>query len=87
MKKIKVEICACNRCVMMGAMEIRESVESLKKLKDHMEGNQVEVIMEKRICKDLGDNVAPVVSIEGNVMTKATAQTVMEQILNLAQGK
>lgn len=87
MKKIQVEICACNRCVMMGAMDIRENVESLKKLKDQMENTQVDLIMEKRICKDLGDSVAPVVSIEGQMMTKATAQAVMEQILNLAQRK
>lgn len=86
MKKVNVEICACNRCIMMGAMDIRESVESLKKLKVQLRLNtQVDVVMEKRICKGLGDEISPVVSINGDIMTHATPQSVMEQVIKLTQ--
>jgi NADH:ubiquinone oxidoreductase subunit E len=84
LKKITVEVCACNRCIMMGAMDIMESVESLKKLKTQLRLNtQVELIMDKKICGDLGDEVSPVVSINGEMMTRATPQSVMEQIIKI----
>lgn len=88
MKKLNVEICACNRCIMMGAMDILESVESLKKLKVQLRLNaQVDLVMEKRICKDLGEEVSPVVSVNGEYMTNANPQSVMEQIIKLTQRK
>lgn len=84
MKRLNVEICACNRCIMMGAMDIRENIESLKKLKVQLRLNtHVDLIMEKRICKDLGDDVSPVVKINGEYMTKASPQSVMEQVIKL----
>lgn len=88
MKKLIVEVCACNRCIMMGAMDIIDNVESLKKLKTQLRLNtQVEIIMERRICKDLGDDVSPVVLINGEIMLRATPQSVMEQIIKLTQRK
>lgn len=84
MKKLNVEICACNRCIMMGAMDIRESIESLSKLKVQLRLNtRVDLVMEKRICKELGEDVSPVVKINGEYMTKANPQSVMEQIIKL----
>ena len=88
MKKLNVEICACNRCIMMGAMDIRENVESLKKLKTQLRLNtQVDLVMSRRICKNLGEEISPVVSINGEVMTNATPESVMEQIIKLTQRK
>ena len=88
MKKLNVAICACNRCIMMGAMDIRENVESLKKLKTQLRLNtQVDLVMSRRICQNLGEEISPVVSINGEVMTNATPESVMEQIIKLTQRK
>lgn len=88
MKKLTVEVCACNECIMMGAMEIMENIESLKKLKIQLRLNaQIDLIMNKRVCGDLGENVCPVVVINGEVITNANPETVMEKIIKLTQNK
>lgn len=44
MKSIRVVVCVCTQCIMNGAMDIIESVESLKKLKYEMRhGVKIEV--------------------------------------------
>lgn len=37
MKKIQVKVCVCTACVMNGSVEIMESVESLRDLREQME--------------------------------------------------
>lgn len=92
MKRVKVQICACNKCIMMGAMDIMENIESLKKLKNQLRMQQrtqaqVDLTMDKKICGELGDDVAPVVMINDEVITKASPEIVMEKILKLTQRK
>jgi NADH:ubiquinone oxidoreductase subunit E len=91
-KRVKVQICACNKCIMMGAMDIMENIESLKKLKNQLRMQQrtqaqVDLTMDKKICGELGDDVAPVVMINDEVITKASPEIVMEKILKLTQRK
>lgn len=83
-KDIKVEICVCAECVMHGAMELAESVESLKKLKNQFgfAGNiQVETI------KCIGDKKhggkSLVASINGEVLENADSETVMEKVISM----
>ena len=37
MKKVEVKVCVCTACVMNGSVEIMESVESLRHLREQME--------------------------------------------------
>ena len=88
MKRLQVEICACNKCIMMGAMEIMENIESLKKLKTQLRlQTQIDVSMDKKLCGELNDDAAPVVLINGEVIEHATPETVMEKVVQLTQRK
>lgn len=78
----------CNKCIMMGAMEIMENIESLKKLKVQLRlQTQIDLIMDKKICGDLSDDAAPVVIINDEVIEQATPEIVMEKIVKLTQRK
>ncbi|MBC8611011.1 NADH-quinone oxidoreductase%2C E subunit [uncultured Ruminococcus sp.] len=88
MKRLQVQVCACNKCIMMGAMEIMENIESLKKLKVQLRlQTQIDLIMDKKICGDLSDDAAPVVIINDEVIEQATPEIVMEKIVKLTQRK
>ena len=88
MKRLQVRVCACNKCIMMGAMEIMENIESLKKLKVQLRlQTQIDLIMDKKICGDLSDDAAPVVIINDEVIEQATPEIVMEKIVKLTQRK
>ena len=84
MKRLQVQVCACNKCIMMGAMEIMDSIESLKKLKVQLRlQTQIDVAMDKKICGCLSDDASPVVVINEEV----TPEIVMEKIVKLTQRK
>ena len=88
MKRLQVQVCACTKCIMMGAMEIMENIESLKKLKVQLRlQTQIDLIMDKKICGDLSDDAAPVVIINDEVIEQATPEIVMEKIVKLTQRK
>ena len=88
MQRLQVQVCACNKCIMMGAMEIMENIESLKKLKVQLRlQTQIDLIMDKKICGDLSDDAAPVVIINDEVIEQATPEIVMEKIVKLTQRK
>ena len=81
MKRMTVEICVCTKCVMHGAMDIIESVEGLKKLKTQLRlGSQIE-IETKNLCK--GEDVYPLVCINGERMERASSETVMAKVISL----
>ena len=88
MKRLHVQVCACNKCIMMGAMEIMDSIESLKKLKVQLRlQTQIDVAMDKKICGCLSDDASPVVVINEEVIERATPEIVMEKIVKLTQRK
>ena len=88
MKRLQVQVCACNKCIMMGAMDIMENIESLKKLKVQLRlQTQIELTMDKKICGELSEDVAPVVKINDEVIVRATPEIVMEKIVKLTQRK
>lgn len=88
MKKIHVEICACTACVMNGAMDLMESVESLETLHDEMEDGfmtepqgELEVVTNKCLGGVPHQEDAPVVSVDGKAFKRADADTVMAYIV------
>ena len=76
MKSIRVVVCVCTQCIMNGAMDIIESVESLKKLKYEMR-HGVKIQVETQVC--------PVVFVDGQQIEKATNEEVMTRILSIVR--
>ncbi|MDF2567600.1 MAG: hypothetical protein K0R90_1056 [Oscillospiraceae bacterium] len=86
MKKLKIEVCSGSECTMMGAMDIIESIEGLKSLKQQLRlKSQIEVIP----CKCFGDckngQFSPIVKINDEVITNATSDIVMSRIIALSK--
>lgn len=83
-KDIKVDICVCTSCVMQGAMDLVESVESLKKLKGQLDfdGN-IQVEMNKCIGDKNHGEKSLVASINGKILERADSETVMEKVINI----
>ncbi|WP_324824435.1 hypothetical protein [Sinanaerobacter sp. ZZT-01] len=81
---IKVEICVCTECVMRGAMDLVESVESLKKLKRYFgfEGN-INVEMSKCLGHKEDGHHSLVAAINGKVMENADSESVMEKVIGM----
>ena len=84
MKKLIVEVCVCTECVMKSAMDIIDSIESLKKLKVQLRfDTQIEV----KMCKCLGDakhgDLSPMVRINNEVLERANSETVMARVIGL----
>ena len=51
MKKIQVKVCVCTACVMNGSVEIMESVESLRDLREHMKCWKLQPINASADCR------------------------------------
>ncbi len=83
MKKLTVEVCVCTQCVLNGAMHIIESIEGLKKLKVQLRMNaQVDVVTSSGLVEGKHPEIAPVVRVNGELIEKASSETVMERVLS-----
>ena len=86
MKKLVVEVCVCTECVMKGAMDIIESIESLKKLKVQLRFNtQIQIVMSKCLGEAKHGAFSPLVKINGELLERANSETVMAKIIGMAQ--
>ena len=84
MKKLNVKVCVCTQCVMNGAMEIVESIESLQELKTQLRfGTAIDVDAHKCLCDGKSADVSPLVIINGERLEKATSEAVMSKIISL----
>lgn len=84
MKRLDVKVCVCTQCVMSGAMDIVESIESLQKLKSQLRFNAtINIIANERLCVAGGKDVSPLVIINGETIEKATSETVTAKIIGL----
>lgn len=82
MKKLTVEVCVCTQCVLNGAMQIIESIESLKKLKVQLRTNtQVQIVTSADLVQGKHPEISPLVRINGELIEKADSETVMEKII------
>lgn len=77
MKDIKVEICVGTHCTMMGALNIIESVEDLRR---EYQNISLEIIKCIKDC--LGEKVAPIVFINGQKIQNATNEEVLARIMD-----
>lgn len=80
---MKLTICMGSKCVMMGAMNILDQVEDLKERMGY-EDLQVETVVCMKYCKNK-EHHSPIVMIDGEVMTDATTERVMEKIMQTYQ--
>lgn len=86
MKNLKIDVCVCNKCVMNGAMDIIDAVESLKKLKVQLRLNtSIQVATVTGLGGGKHSDTAPVVSINGETIENAHCETVMSRIISLTQ--
>lgn len=82
MKELKVEICVCTECVMKGAMELADSVESLKKVKKHLEyEGEIFIQMDKCLGQAKHGQESPLIAVDGELLRNADSETVMEKIV------
>ena len=82
--EILIEVCSGSECVMMGAMDIIESIEGLGQLKRQLHVKiPVQVVPTKCMgyCKQ--GSFSPVVRVNGEVITNATSETIMAKIMSL----
>ncbi|MEG0691794.1 MAG: hypothetical protein RR444_01805 [Oscillospiraceae bacterium] len=85
MKSLEVKVCVCTHCVMNGAMDIVESIESLQKLKTQLRFNTaVKVLANECLCDKMehGD-CSPLVYVNGEVLANATSETVTAKIISI----
>lgn len=83
MKKVKVEICVGTHCTMMGAMNILELIDDMKK-EYQDQGIEVETVKCYQHCKE--NRVAPIVKINGDIIENATSERVMAKITEVIKG-
>lgn len=85
---MKVKVCVGSNCTLLGAMNILDQIEDLKEIISESPENyqneplDVEAVKCIGICKETTEPVAPVVVIDGETMTQASGQVVMEKILD-----
>ena len=80
MKKVEVKVCVCTACVMNGSVEIMESVESLRHLREQMEDG--DMITDKCLGGVSHEADSPMVEVNGKVFTKADSESVMSYIID-----
>lgn len=82
MGKIVIEVCAGTHCSMMGSMDIVSAIESLVELKES--GVQCDIDIQMTPCMEICERGAfsPVVRIDGEVVLRAEAETIMSRLLD-----
>lgn len=82
MKRFEVRVCACAQCVMNGAMDIVESIESLQELKNQLRFNAtIKVSADEVLCEKSSGESSPLVTCNGEVFEKCTSEMITAKIL------
>lgn len=81
MENLRVQVCVCTECVMKGAMDIIESIESLNDVKDTL-GMERGIVIEHVSKLPKVPHACPAVMVGEVLIENATTQTVMAEILN-----
>lgn len=86
MKRVGITVCVCPDCVLNGAMDIVEAVESLSKLKLQLRLNtQVEISMDSHLDGGNHSDRAPVVMVNNELFESTNSENVMSKILSLSK--
>ncbi len=84
MDSLQIEVCVCSSCVMKGAMDIIDSIESLNDVRDitHLD---CEITINPVSCIGLPNHgkVSPIVRIDDHIIENANMETVMAWIMDL----
>lgn len=82
-KKVTVEICACTRCSMVGAMEIAQDVVAMQGVVDEEDGLVYEIDLINVSKPELTptNDKAPLVIVNGVEFYKADSATIMDEII------
>ncbi|MGI6030380.1 MAG: NAD(P)H-dependent oxidoreductase subunit E [Eubacteriales bacterium] len=87
MKTLPVKICVCTECVMHGALDLVESIETLKNLAEDLDQNfSTDIAVKMESVKCLGEKHvgrSPRVEIGGVLYDNANSQTIMAEILSI----
>lgn len=73
---VKVKICMGTHCTMMGNLNLQESLEDLQL--EYPEQIEIEAIKCLKFCKD---NKAPVVELNGKIITNASVEKIISEII------
>jgi NADH:ubiquinone oxidoreductase subunit E len=78
MDALRIEVCVCSACVMKGAMDIIDSIESLNEVRDIVHLDR-ELIIETVGCLGLPNHgkESPIVRVGETVIKNANMETVM----------
>lgn len=88
MKRLEVKVCACTQCIMNGAMDIVESIESLQKLKNQLRFNaSIKVIANESLCHKNESDISPLVILNGERIERATSEIVTAKIISIITKK
>lgn len=84
MNRIEVKVCVCSECIMNGAMDIVESVESLQSLKAQLRlKSKILVSANEVLCPKGDKECSPKVIINGEVFDHTNSETVAEKIVSM----
>ncbi|MDO5037157.1 MAG: (2Fe-2S) ferredoxin domain-containing protein [Tissierellia bacterium] len=82
---MKVKVCVGTRCTMMGSNGILDALENIKKVYfDEDDLLEIEPVNCLSFCRQEDADVTPVVIVNGEVVTQASAQEVTELVLRKA---
>ncbi|WP_353093178.1 NAD(P)H-dependent oxidoreductase subunit E [Tissierella praeacuta] len=73
---VNVKICMGTHCAMMGNLNLQESIENLQS--EYPGKIEIEAVKCLKYCEN---NKAPVVEINGKIITNASAEKIISQIL------
>lgn len=83
MKNITVELCVCPKCVMHGAMDLLENINSIKKMKSLRNKYSMKITTAPCLDGCQHDGNRPVVSLNGEILENEKENEVMSRILNV----
>ncbi|HAE91927.1 NAD(P)H-dependent oxidoreductase subunit E [Tissierella praeacuta] len=76
----KVKICMGTHCTMMGNLNLQENLEDLQL--EYPGKIEIEAVKCLKFCED---NKAPVVELNGKIITNASAEKIISEILEVVR--
>lgn len=77
---VKIKVCMGTHCTMMGNLNLQENLEDLQL--EYPEKIEIESVKCLKFCEN---NQAPVVELNGTIITNASAEKVISEILEVMQ--
>lgn len=78
--KLKIKVCMGTHCSMMGSLNLYDDLERLEK--DYPEDIELEMVRCLKVCSD---KKAPVIDINGDIITSVKSEEVQSKVLELIE--